>query len=90
MESVQITCDVCGRAKGETNHWFKAVVDRTVEVPVGIAFGTSEANAEGTGLVLEHICGEACLHKRLSRWIDAGRDALLNKMIDNSIESVNA
>ena len=40
--------------------------------------------------IRDSICGEACLHKRLSRWIDAGRDALLNKMIDNSIESVNA
>ena len=68
MESTQITCDVCLRIKGETNHWFKAVFDPIA--PVGIAFGTSDATiGDPTGLVIEHICGQECLLKRLSRWV---------------------
>jgi hypothetical protein len=70
MESVQITCDVCGRVKQETNHWFKAVVDPVHPNPAGIAFGTSAAEVGDSDLKIEHICGQECLHKRLSRWIE--------------------
>ena len=70
MQIVQIICNVCGIAKGETNHWFKAVIDPLH--PVGIAFGSHEATiGDPTGLEMEHICGQACLHKRLFRWIEA-------------------
>lgn len=67
MEIPQIYCDVCGRAKAETNHWFVAVSNpKHVK---GIAFGPSDAlfSPEFTS---EHICGQECLHKRLSQWLE--------------------
>ncbi len=73
MDVNTVACDVCGRMKQETNHWFLAIapVDTSDPRNNGIAFGTSEAVIQdSTGLILEHICGQECLHKRLSRWFD--------------------
>jgi len=51
----------------------------------GIAFGTSAAVLnEPESLILQHICGEACLHKRLSHWLAASTS------ITTTPESVNA
>jgi hypothetical protein len=74
MERPVITCDVCGRVKGETNHWFLAIapIDTSDPRSNGIAFGTSAAELEDPrGLIRQHICGQECMHKRLSRWIEA-------------------
>jgi hypothetical protein len=66
-------CAVCGKFKGPTNNWFKAI---TPTGPIsassdGIAFGASNAEIdEEDDLYIEDICGSACLHTRLSRWIE--------------------
>jgi hypothetical protein len=39
---------------------------------------------EPESLILQHICGEACLHKRLSHWLAASTS------ITTTPESVNA
>jgi hypothetical protein len=73
MEILQIACNVCGRTKGETNHWFIAIYDprhpgaREFD---GIAFGSFDAHVQNPLLKTEHICGEACMHKRLSQWLE--------------------
>jgi len=82
-------CTVCGRYKGPTNNWFKAL---SVENPSptgedGIAFGPSTATvSDMTGLKIEDICGVECLHKRLSRWIDA-HQALIAATVPATQES---
>ena len=72
MEKPVITCDVCGQVKGESNHWFLVVSpEHPTPESHGIAFGASTAMfSDPEGLILEDICGQACLHKRLSRWIE--------------------
>ena len=73
MEVNTVACNICGRMKQDTNHWFLAIAPADTSDPRsnGIAFGTSEAVLhDPTGLILEHICGQECLHKRLSRWFD--------------------
>lgn len=56
------TCDVCGRVKGETNHWFVALH------PVGIWFGPwSENRARQPKSV--HLCGETCACIHLSEFL---------------------
>lgn len=68
-----LICDVCGRQKGSTNHWYVAITDPpTAELPgsEGIAFGPIEAETFDPALKREHICGQECLHKRLSQWLE--------------------
>lgn len=70
MKGMQTRCNTCGRVKQETNHWFVTVVDPNC--PEGIAFGVSGALPEsGDGLIVEDQCGHACLHKRLSQWLES-------------------
>jgi hypothetical protein len=64
MITAQISCDVCGRVKGEANHWWIVITypDRANH----IAFGPANTKA-AEGSKVEHICGEACAHIRLAR-----------------------
>ena len=75
----QITCDVCGTAKGETNHWLAAVVvppqpDEPNERLIAFApldtVKPEDVDAEDRDAAIEHICGQACAHTRLSQWLD--------------------
>jgi hypothetical protein len=72
MEDTAITCDVCGRRKQETNHWIVAIVPTGEDATVpGIAFGPIGVDvSDDPNLATEHLCGEACVHVRLSRWLD--------------------
>lgn len=69
MEHPVTTCDICGRAKAETNHWLVAIVKPGFE---GIIFQPAEATEDPRNpeFVYEDICGQECGHKRLSRWLD--------------------
>lgn len=71
MEAVVITCDVCGQQRGETNHWFVAGHDRS-NLAAGIAFGPGDS-VFSDFVTVEHICGQECLHKRLSQWLENGK-----------------
>ena len=59
-------CDVCFREKHEANHWFRvwARSDALQVRPWG---------EDRLAIKDEHICGEECLHKRLSRWLVEGK-----------------
>jgi hypothetical protein len=78
--SEQISCDVCGAVKGDTNHWLVAITPQPgTEEPEqkGIAFGTLNAllskAADEDDLKIEHLCGEACAHTRLSQFLESLR-----------------
>jgi hypothetical protein len=64
-----ISCDVCGQPKGATNHWLIAITDPHPGT-VGIAFGKLGQEVGDPDFKLEHLCGQACAHKRLSQWLD--------------------
>lgn len=52
-------CDVCGKVKGETNHWFVLLLmPRKIEV---LQF---EENWSKPGAT--HVCGSGCAMKRIS------------------------
>lgn len=52
-------CDVCGKVKGETNHWFVLLLmPRKIEV---LQF---EENWSKPGAL--HVCGSGCAMKRIS------------------------
>jgi hypothetical protein len=68
-----IVCNVCGLAKGETNHWLKCItIPPTAEAPglEGIAFALIDAPVYDPDIKIEHLCGQGCAHKRLSQWLD--------------------
>lgn len=73
MEITVITCDICGRTKGATNHWYVAITDPCTAQrsgSCGIAFGPVDAETFDPGMKREHICGQECLHKRLAFWLE--------------------
>lgn len=75
----KIDCYVCGRTKGETNHWY-LVAARTLQV-----FGWTEQSTEAcTDLGERHdlaitdfredgkgkpVCGNNCTQKLVERWL---------------------
>lgn len=68
MEFPAIKCDLCGRQKGETNHWLTALISDVAEMPA-IVFGPIDIPAAGDGSTLQHICSHACAMKRFSQWL---------------------
>lgn len=73
MEVTNIVCDVCGRQKGSTNHWLVVVSDPrdpNARLYDGLAFGTIESHVTDALFKVEHICGQACAHTRLSQWLE--------------------
>ena len=67
-----IKCDVCGRVKGETNHWLIAVTSRPEaehSCERGVAFAALGAHVD-TDFEQEHICGADCAHKKLSEFLE--------------------
>jgi hypothetical protein len=52
-----ISCDICGRDKQQTNHWFVAY-EHGAELRIG---GWSSQSRLRTSA--KHLCGQTCLHK---------------------------
>jgi hypothetical protein len=72
MTVVTVVCDVCGRKKGETNHWFKAKAG-SVGFRVWPAGG---APSELSNLETRRdLCGAACVNKALNNWMEKQRAA---------------
>ncbi len=69
MDVTTQTCDVCGREKREVNHWLLAIVKPGFE---GILIQPVEAAQppRAPGFIYEDLCGQACAHTRLSRYLD--------------------
>jgi len=68
-----IICDVCGRDKGETNHWIiAATIPPTPEAPgeIGIGFAPMGTPVNDPDAKIEHLCGQGCATKRFSQWLE--------------------
>lgn len=55
---IQYTCDVCGKPKGATNHWYALLITKEAMT----VWQWWQCHQPGT----LHICGEACLLKKIS------------------------
>jgi hypothetical protein len=63
MEYTAYKCDVCGRPKGEANHWFRAARvpgPRWVIIPWELSMRDEQAP-------VEHLCGLECAVKSMMR-----------------------
>jgi len=67
MQMPTFFCDVCGTAKGEATHWFAV---QAITETVFTVLPWKEAQETVDLSQREHICGQECLHARLSRWLD--------------------
>jgi hypothetical protein len=66
MRGLADTCDVCGKIKGATNHWFGFRLHPTLGTLVVIAF--SKIPEEEVKL-FKLTCGSGCLLKRVSELV---------------------
>jgi hypothetical protein len=70
---VSFTCDICGKKKGQSNHWWMLVLG---EVP---CFEEGQPNqrftilpwnfAEARNPSMRHLCGEGCAMQALERFM---------------------
>ena len=57
----QVTCDVCGKLKGDVNHWWLAHVKDFIRV---------EPWAETLSIgEFKHLCGQECVIQAVNRWM---------------------
>ena len=57
------TCDICGSERKQTNHWFEFYENGDG----AIGLRTFKGND-----TLKHVCGQACAHQMLDRWLSTG------------------
>ena len=70
----QVTCDVCGAQKQETNHWFTLVIAEQFQVKGVILLPADDAGwwddiGNNESRVSVDLCGEACVLKKVSELI---------------------
>lgn len=85
-EQTVYTCDECGKVKGETNHWFRALTEgRSIvftpwDEPIG--YPDDKDRPE------RHLCGHACAIQLLSKTIgQSGRQPRPTTSAAVSVES---
>jgi hypothetical protein len=73
---VSFTCDICGKKKGEANHWWMVLLG---DVPCydegqpGLRFTLLPWNlAESRNPEMYHLCGQGCAMKAMERFMTTG------------------
>ena len=77
--STNFTCDICGKQKGEVNHWLLFVENRAASATL-----SGQADLFGLKLIIfpwnsllaireevGHLCGAGCAAKKQQQWIEA-------------------
>jgi hypothetical protein len=83
---VSFTCDICGKKKGEANHWWmlsnaECACDEDDQVPQ--RFSVMPWNAEQSrNPEMRHLCGKGCAMQALERFMTQ-RPALLEVEADD-------
>jgi hypothetical protein len=74
-----ISCDICGRDKQQTNHWF-VVCEHATELRVS---GWSSQARMSTKA--KHLCGQTCLHKLIDEYMARTLTARVASSVDENI-----
>jgi predicted Fe-S protein YdhL (DUF1289 family) len=70
MQKTQTYCDSCGRAKGETNNWFKLYVYYTHKIFSNCGFPEfAQGEKQPKDLCILDLCGQDCLLTEISKVI---------------------
>lgn len=67
-KSEKITCDKCGRIKGEVNRWFKANIF-LIPPELKLSFALHPCGSEPEGIEFQDVCGAECAHKLLDEFL---------------------
>lgn len=73
MRVEQVSCDMCGKHKDETNHWFvvvKSSLEIIIVAPINVPHITVDREVE----ILD-LCGESCVLRKVSELIGMERAA---------------
>jgi hypothetical protein len=89
---VSFTCDICGKKKGEANHWWMVMLG---DVPCydegqpGVRFILMPWNgAESRIADMYHLCGQGCAMKAMVRFMATGEiDAV--EVEDDEVETAS-
>ena len=71
MRETIYRCDVCKRAKGETNHWYLAEFHSDSEHRTISISSWSEARLEEDSV---HLCGQECVVAKVSEFLGERRE----------------
>ena len=69
MRVEQVSCDVCGKQKQQSNHWFvlvKEALSFSIVAPLNVPHVIASEDAE-----LLDLCGESCVLRKVSELIGA-------------------
>lgn len=71
MQKLTAYCDICGKAKGDNNHWFKAmlVIPGCFTVWEWDAYDDAASDGEDR---MKHLCSESCVVKMLDKLMFGG------------------
>jgi hypothetical protein len=68
-------CDICGKQKGSTDHWWLAWIELYSphpEAPERHLFKIYPwENMLAHDATAKHLCGQACLQKLVDRWLNS-------------------
>lgn len=73
---VSFTCDICGKKKGEANHWWMAVLGDVPCFEEGQPSGRFSLMpwnaAESRSQDIYHLCGQGCAMQAMERFMNTG------------------
>jgi hypothetical protein len=80
---VSFTCDVCGKTKGEANHWWMlshadCVCDEEDQVPQRFSITPWSAD-QSRNPEMRHLCGKGCAMQALERFMTQKTALLLTE-----------
>ena len=73
---VSFTCDVCGKRKGDANHWWMVMLGNVPGLDDGakMRFTLMPWNpAEGQNPEIYHLCGQGCALQAMERFMTYGK-----------------
>ncbi len=72
---VMFSCDICGKTKGEANHWWLAMLaphpPETAESDARFTL-LRWSRAESQGEAMYHLCGQGCAMQAMERFMTEG------------------
>lgn len=77
---VTFTCDICGKSKGEANHWWMVAVGDVPGFEKASAGDPQEqrftlmrwSRADSQNTDMYHVCGQGCAMQAMERFMNEG------------------
>jgi hypothetical protein len=68
--ATQVTCDVCGKQKGDVNCWWVGTITEVgTHKSLKIYPWPTGSKEVANGKTVNHLCGQECVIKAVSEWM---------------------